>query len=40
MVRLDPAFDSLVPRDAQTEKVAGGFQFNSRREDDLKPLSN
>ena len=27
IVRLDPAFDSLVPRDAQIEKVAGGFQF-------------
>jgi gluconolactonase len=27
IVRLDPAFDSLVLRDAQVEKVAGGFQF-------------
>jgi gluconolactonase len=27
IVRLDPAFDALVPRDAQIEKVAGGFQF-------------
>jgi gluconolactonase len=27
IVRLDPAFDTLVPRDAQIEKVAGGFQF-------------
>jgi gluconolactonase len=27
IVRLDPAFDLLVPRDAQIEKVAGGFQF-------------
>jgi gluconolactonase len=27
ILRLDPAFDSLVPRDAQIEKVAGGFQF-------------
>ena len=27
IVRLDPAFDSLVPRDAGIEKVAGGFQF-------------
>src|SRR5215469_3076897 len=27
IVRLDPAFDSLVPKDAQIEKVAGGFQF-------------
>ena len=27
VVRLDPAFDALVPRDAQIEKVAGGFQF-------------
>ena len=27
IVRLDPAFDSLVPRDAQIEKLAGGFQF-------------
>lgn len=25
--RLDPAFDALVPRDAQIEKLAGGFQF-------------
>jgi len=27
IVRLDPVFDLLVPRDAQIEKVAGGFQF-------------
>ena len=27
IVRLDPAFDSLVPKDAQIEKVGGGFQF-------------
>jgi len=27
IVRLDPAFDSLAPRDAQIEKVAGGFTF-------------
>jgi gluconolactonase len=27
IVRLDPALDSLVPKDAQIEKVAGGFQF-------------
>jgi gluconolactonase len=27
IVRLDPAFDSLVPNDAVIEKVAGGFQF-------------
>jgi gluconolactonase len=27
IVRLDPALDFLVPRDAQIEKVAGGFQF-------------
>ena len=27
VVRLDPAFDALMPRDAQIEKVAGGFQF-------------
>ena len=27
IVRLDPAFDSLVPKDAHIEKVAGGFQF-------------
>jgi gluconolactonase len=27
IVRLDPAFDSLVPHDAQIEKVGGGFQF-------------
>lgn len=27
IVRLDPAFDSLVLKDAQIEKVAGGFQF-------------
>ena len=27
IVRLDPAFDSIVPKDAQIEKVGGGFQF-------------
>jgi gluconolactonase len=27
IVRLDPAFDSLVSKDAVIEKVAGGFQF-------------
>jgi gluconolactonase len=27
IVRLDPTFDTLVPRDAQIEKVAGGFTF-------------
>jgi gluconolactonase len=27
IVRLDPAFDSLVPQSAQIEKLAGGFQF-------------
>jgi gluconolactonase len=27
IVRLDPAFDALVPKDAQIEKVAGGFTF-------------
>ncbi len=27
IVRLDPAFDSLVPHNAHTEKVGGGFQF-------------
>jgi gluconolactonase len=27
IVRLDPALDSLVPRDAYIEKVASGFQF-------------
>ena len=27
IVRLDPAFDSLVPKAAVIEKVAGGFQF-------------
>jgi gluconolactonase len=25
--RLDPAFDALVPKDAQIEKLAGGFTF-------------
>ena len=25
--RLDPAFDALVPQDAQIEKLSGGFQF-------------
>ena len=27
IVRLDPAFDALVPRGARIEKLAGGFQF-------------
>ena len=27
IVRLDPAFDSLVPKDAIIEKIGGGFQF-------------
>ena len=27
IVRLDPAFDTIVPKDAQIEKVGGGFQF-------------
>jgi hypothetical protein len=27
IVRLDPAFDSLVPKDAVIETVAGGFDF-------------
>ena len=27
IIRLDPAFDSLVPKDAGIEKVAGGFDF-------------
>ena len=27
IVRLDPAFDALVPKDAIIEKVGGGFQF-------------
>ena len=27
IVRLDPAFDALVPKDARIEKVAGGFTF-------------
>ena len=27
IVRVDPAFDSLVPKDAQIEKLAGGFTF-------------
>jgi gluconolactonase len=27
IVRLDPAFDSLVPKDAFIEKVGGGFEF-------------
>ena len=27
IVRLDPAFDTLVPKDAVIEKVGGGFQF-------------
>ena len=27
IVRLDPAFDALAPKDAVIEKVGGGFQF-------------
>ena len=27
IVRLDPAFDALVPKDAKIEKVATGFTF-------------
>src|SRR2546427_3782919 len=27
IVRLDPAFDELVPKDAQMEKLADGFTF-------------
>jgi len=27
IVRLDPAFDSIVLKDARIEKVGGGFQF-------------
>src|SRR5262245_45286734 len=27
IVRLDPAFDALVPKDAQIEKLADGFTF-------------
>src|SRR5438094_2947361 len=27
IVRLDPAFDELVPKDAQLEKLADGFTF-------------
>ena len=27
ILRLDPAFDALVPADAHIEKLAGGFQF-------------
>jgi gluconolactonase len=27
IVRVDPAFDALVPKDAQIEKIAGGFTF-------------
>jgi gluconolactonase len=27
VVRLDPAIDEIVPRDAKIEKLAGGFQF-------------
>src|SRR5207248_8036346 len=27
ILRLDPAFDQLVPKDAQIEKLAGGFTF-------------
>src|ERR1051325_5614641 len=27
IARLDPSFDALVPKDAQIEKLAGGFTF-------------
>jgi gluconolactonase len=27
IIRIDPSFDTLVPRDARIEKVAGGFTF-------------
>jgi gluconolactonase len=27
IIRIDPSFDTLLPRDAQIEKVAGGFTF-------------
>ncbi len=27
IVRLDPALDALVPKDARIEKLAGGFTF-------------
>ena len=27
ILRLDPAIDSLIPKDVQTEKVANGFTF-------------
>ena len=27
IIRIDPSFDQLVPRDARIEKVAGGFTF-------------
>src|ERR1700688_3004658 len=27
ILRLDPAFDALVPQDAHIEKLAGDFQF-------------
>jgi gluconolactonase len=27
IVRLDPSFDALVPKNAQIEKLAGGFAF-------------
>ena len=27
IIRIDPAFDALVPRDARIEKVGGGFTF-------------
>src|ERR1017187_10939068 len=28
IVRLDPAIDELIPKDAQLEKLAGGFTFS------------
>ncbi|MBZ5624773.1 MAG: SMP-30/gluconolactonase/LRE family protein [Acidobacteriia bacterium] len=27
IIRLDPAFDAIVPKDAKIEKIAGGFTF-------------
>ena len=31
IVRLDPAFDALVPPDARIEKLAGGFTFTEEQ---------
>ena len=28
IIRIDPSFDTLVPRDAQIEKVAGGLHIH------------